>query len=64
MGVALAMVPIVLYPVFRRFDPVLAIGYVVFRGAIETVTYVASAAALLALWMIVRGFSASRTSLT
>jgi len=49
MGVALAMVPIVLYPVFRRFDPMLAIGYVVFRGAIETVTYVASAAALLAL---------------
>ena len=37
MGLSLAMVPIVLYPILRRYNEVLAIGYVVFRGALETV---------------------------
>jgi hypothetical protein len=37
MGLSLAMVPIVLYPILKRFNSVLAIGYVVFRGALETV---------------------------
>jgi hypothetical protein len=59
MGVALAVVPIVLYPVFRRFDPVLAMGYVVFRGALETITYLASAAALLALLALSKDFVAA-----
>ena len=39
MGLSLAMVPVVLYPVLRRFNEVLALGYVVFRGALETITY-------------------------
>jgi hypothetical protein len=37
MGLALAMVPVVLYPILRRYSQVLALGYVVFRGALETV---------------------------
>ncbi len=37
MGLSLAMVPVVLYPVLRRYNRVLAIGYIVFRGALETV---------------------------
>ena len=59
MGFSLAAVPLVLYPVFRRFDPVLALGYVVFRGAIETVTYVASAGALLCLAALSKEFVAT-----
>ena len=39
MGLALAMIPIVLYPLLRRCNEALAIGYVVFRGALETVSY-------------------------
>ena len=49
MGLSLAMVPIVLYPVLRRFNEVLALGYVVFRGALETVTYFVTAIVWLLL---------------
>ncbi len=38
MCLSLAMVPVVLYPVLKRHSEVLALGYVVFRGALETVT--------------------------
>lgn len=38
MGLALAMVPVVLYPVLKRHSQILALGYVVFRGALETFT--------------------------
>lgn len=38
MSLALAMVPVVLYPVLKRHSEVLALGYVVFRGALEAVT--------------------------
>src|SRR3990170_3818335 len=41
MGLALAMVPVMLFPIFRKINEVLAVGYVVFRGALETVTYIA-----------------------
>ena len=37
MGLSLAMVPVVLYPVLKRHSQVLALGYVVFRGALETI---------------------------
>jgi len=36
MGLALALVPIVLFPLLKKYNEVLAIGYVVFRGALET----------------------------
>jgi hypothetical protein len=41
MGLALAMVPVMLFPIFKKFNEALALGYVVFRGALETVTYIA-----------------------
>ena len=42
-GFALAMVPVVFWPIGKRYNETLAIGYVVFRGAIETVLYIATA---------------------
>jgi len=49
MGFALAMVPVVMYPVFKKYNEVLALGCVVFRGALETVGYMACAATWLLL---------------
>lgn len=37
MVFSLAMVPVVFYPVGRKYSEVLAMGYVVFRGALEAI---------------------------
>jgi len=43
MGFSLALIPIVFWPIGRRYSERLAMGYVVFRGAIETVAYLPGA---------------------
>ena len=48
MCLALAMVPALLFPIFRKVDEVLAVGYVVFRGALEAVAGIA----LVSLWLL------------
>jgi hypothetical protein len=49
MGIALAMVPVMMYPILKKHNEVLALGYVVFRGGLETCTYIAGAIFLLLL---------------
>jgi hypothetical protein len=56
MGFALAFVPVVAYPVFKKHDQVLATGYVVFRGGIETVTYIVTTISFLLLLPLSREF--------
>jgi hypothetical protein len=41
MGFALAMVPVVLFPIFKKHNEALALGSVVFRGALEAGAYIA-----------------------
>jgi Domain of unknown function (DUF4386) len=48
-GVSLAMVPVVFWPIGRRYNETLAMGYVVFRGGQEMVMYIATALAWLLL---------------
>ena len=43
MAYALAMVPILLYPLLKERQPRLALAYAIFRGAMETGCYVISA---------------------
>jgi len=48
-GFALAMVPVVFWPVGKRYNETLAMGYVVFRGGIETILYIVMALGWLLL---------------
>lgn len=48
-GFALAMVPVVFWPVGKRYNETQAMGYVVFRGALETVFYIVTALGWLLL---------------
>jgi hypothetical protein len=57
MGLALAMVPVMLFPILRRYDEALAAGYVVFRGGLEAVTYLALVIGWLSLPSIGEEFS-------
>jgi hypothetical protein len=41
MGLPLALVPVLLYPILKRHDEILALAYVVFRGALEMTCYIA-----------------------
>jgi hypothetical protein len=49
MGLALAMVPVMMFPILKRHNKAWAIGYVVFRGGLETVTALAFVTSLLLL---------------
>jgi len=41
MGFPLAMVPVMLFPILKKHNEVLALGSVVFRGVLEAVMYIA-----------------------
>lgn len=56
MGFTLAFVPVVAYPVFKKHDEALAMGYVVFRGGLETATYIMTAISFLLLLPLSREF--------
>lgn len=56
MGFALAMVPIVIFPILRKHNEALALGYVVFRGGLETVTYIVTVISWLLLLPLSREY--------
>ena len=56
MGLALAMVPVLMFPILRRYNEALAVGYVVFRGALEGATYLALAIGWFFLPLISREY--------
>jgi hypothetical protein len=49
MGLALAMVPVMMFPILKKHNEVLALGYVVVRGGLETVGYMATVVSWLLL---------------
>lgn len=62
MGFALAMVPAMMFPIFRKYNEPLAISYVIFRGALETVIYIAMALSWLFLLVVSQQYSAAGTA--
>ena len=49
MGFALAMIPAFMFPILRKRNEAASVGYVIFRGGLETCTYIISAVCYLAL---------------
>jgi hypothetical protein len=49
MGLSLAMMPVLLYPIFKKHNEVLAFGVVLFRGAIEAISYAIMVISMLLL---------------
>jgi hypothetical protein len=64
MGLALAMIPALMFPILKRWNEALAIGYVIFRGALETVTYMALALCWLVLVVVSQQSAASDAAAT
>ncbi len=59
MGLALALVPVVIYPILKKHHEVLALGYVAFRGALEAVSYMGMAISWLLLVTVSREYVAA-----
>jgi len=57
MGFSLAFIPIIAYPVLNKQNKTLALSYVVFRGALETFTYISTFVCMLALLEIGKNVS-------
>jgi hypothetical protein len=49
MGFPLAMIPAMMFPIFRQYNEPLALGAVIFRGVLEAVTYIVLATCWLLL---------------
>ena len=62
MGFALAMVPVMMFPILKKYNEALALGYVVFRGALETVMYIVLAISWLFLIPVSQEYVKAGTS--
>lgn len=56
MGMALALIPVVAYPVIKQHDEILALGYVVFRGGLEGAAYMGIVVSWLLLLPLSRAY--------
>lgn len=56
MGLSLAVVPVALFPIARKHNESLALGYVVFRGALEPIAYIGVVISWLALTVVGREY--------
>jgi hypothetical protein len=57
MSLSLAMIPAVLYPILKKRNEALAVGYVVFRGALETMITIAQVACIFVLVILSQKFT-------
>lgn len=56
MGIALAMIPALMFPILKNENEPLAIGYVIFRGALETLAYIGLVVCWLLLLVVARQY--------
>jgi hypothetical protein len=55
MGIAIALIPVVLFPILKKYSEVLALGYILFR-ILEVVTFIAIAISFLLLLTLSREY--------
>src|SRR5512142_745430 len=60
MCLSLAMIPFVMFPMLKKVNESLAVGYVVFRGALETVFGTGTVLSWLFLLVVSREYVAAR----
>ncbi len=56
MAIALAMIPALMFPILKKHNEPLAIGYVIFRGALEILTTISVAICWLLLLVVARQY--------
>jgi len=59
MGLSLSIMPVFLYPIFKKYNEPLALGAVVFRGVLEAVIYIMQALLVLLLIPLSQEFIAA-----
>lgn len=59
MGISLALIPALLFPILKQLNEPLAIGYVIFRGALETLCYIGMAICWLLLLVVAQQYADS-----
>ena len=57
MGLSLAMVPVMMFPIFKKQNEALALGTVVFRGPLEAATYILMVVSWLLLIVVSQEFA-------
>lgn len=62
MGFSLAMVPVMLYPIFKTHNEVLAFGAVLFRGVLEALLYTVMVISMLLLLTVSEIYGKSGTT--
>jgi hypothetical protein len=61
MGFSVAMIPVVLYPILKKYNAALALGSVLFRGALEAVCYMALVISFLLLFALSQEYISAGT---
>jgi len=64
MGFALALIPAFMFPVLRKHSEAAGMGYIIFRGGLETCCYIISAVCTLALSSLGAAYAAGTQELT
>ena len=62
MGFPLAMIPVMMFPIFRKANETLALGAVVFRGVLEAMAYIVIAISWLLLISVGQAFVSADTA--
>lgn len=62
MGISLSMIPVVLFPIFKKYNEALALGAIIFRGALEMLTYMGIASSWLLLLTLSQKYGSAGTT--